>query len=468
MNTIALRMGPLAANGYRIQRSGIRWLKQHDQYCRPGELIAYCKIGLVYSDTWKLGLPPFSDETHEFQVGFATKLGGQLRHSHDSSLGGFLDYQEHYQEWTPDFVIGEIEPDARDMIRLEEDPQILRLFMFAGRRVTPLAEIRSGLLNGWHNRSRAWSGEGLEPPSTLLSLGICEQAGVVRGEESAFLEFLEGICGPAHLVYVADNLVVPSACMLLEQMKRSPAQYEEIAADIVHNWHGLGVAPTPQDWLFVGSLLAYLQQTPLGEGYDLLTRCGLSRNGPADAVLLSVNSESSHILRHKRLGYSLTCHDWRTYEAGPAVQRWLRTAFEPVKRTPEMIRRDLRELIRAVREKTPAEFLIMNGMSTLGPEDVFNYSAFDRPLGDVLKTHWTKEMNLMLHDLSRECDVSIVDTDAIAADLGAEAHLPDGIHQSGPMQAEIRQEIIHLLAARGVRGFAPASITRFQNEPATT
>jgi hypothetical protein len=298
----------------------------------------------------------------------------------------------------------------------------------------------------------------------LLSLGICEQAGVVRGEQLAFLEFLEGICGPAHLVYVADNLVAPSACLLLEQMKRSPAQFEEIAADIAHSWHGLGTVPTAHDWLFVGNLLAYLQQTPLGEGYDLLTRRGLSRNGPADAVLLSLTSESSLILRHKRLGYSLTCHDYRTYEAGPAVRRWLRTAFEPVKRTPEMIRRDLRDLIQAVRKKAPTEFLIMNAMSTSGHEDVFNYSAFDRPMGDVLKTHWTKEMNLMLHDLSRECDISIVDTDAIAADLGAEAHLPDGLHQSGPMQAETRQEIIHLLAARGVPGFAPASVTQFRSQ----
>jgi hypothetical protein len=51
----------------------------------------------------------------------------------------------------------------------------------------------------------------------------------------------------------------------------------------------------------------------------------------------------------------------------------------------------------------------------------------------------------------------IVDTDAIAADLGAKAHLPDGLHQSGPLQAEIRQEIIHMLAARGVPGFAPTT-----------
>jgi hypothetical protein len=458
MSGIALRMGPLTADGYIIQRSGIRWLKQNGQYCRAGELIAYCNIGLVYSGTRGKEPPPFSDEGREFQVGFATKIGGRLCHSSGTSLGGFLDIHEFYQEWTPDFVLGQIEPDAREMIAPEEDPKILQLFMFAGRRASPLAEVRTGLMCGWHNRSRVWSGEGLEPHGTLLSLGICEQVGVVRGEQSAFLEFLEGICGPAHIVHVPDHLVVPSACLLLEQMKRSAAQFEEIAADIAHSLNGLGTAPMPNDWLFVGSLLASLQQTTLGDGYDLLTRSGLSRTGPADAVLLSINSESSVILRHKRLGYSLTCHDYRFMEAEPAVRSWLRTAFERVKRTPEMIRLDLRDLVNAVREKAETEILIMNGMSTSGHEDVFNYSPFDRPMGDVLKTHYIKEMNLMLQDLSRECDLLIVDTDAIAADLGAEAHLPDGMHQSGPLQAEIRQEIIHLLAARGVPGFAPATV----------
>jgi hypothetical protein len=457
MSAIVLRMGSLAADGYIIQRSGIRWLKQDGQYCRPGEMIAYCNIGLAYSDGRGKGLPPFSDEQNEFQVGFATKRGGRLYHSHDSSLGGFLDLHEYYQEWNHDFVIGQIEAETQDILP-DEEPEMLRLFMFAGRRATPLAEVRSGLMCGWHDRSRVWSGDGLEPHSTLLSLGICEQVGVVRGEQWAFFEFLEAICGPAHIVHVPDNPVVPSACMLLEQIKRSAEQFETIAADIAHSWHRLRPTPRPHDWSFVGSVLAAMQQTPLGRGYDLLTRRGLSRTRPADAVLLSVNSESFLVFRHKRLGYSLACHDYRIKEAGPAIQGWLRTAFEPVRRTPEMIQRDLCDLIQSVRQKAATEFLIMNGMSTSGHEDVFNYTFFDHPLREVLKTRGTKEMNLMLHDLSRECDVSIVDADAIAADLGAEAHLPDGMHQSGQMQAEIRQEIIRLLAARGVPGFAPIGV----------
>ena len=41
-----------------------------------------------------------------------------------------------------------------------------------------------------------------------------------------------------------------------------------------------------------------------------------------------------------------------------------------------------------------------------------------------------------------------------AADIGAEAHLPDGVHQSGALQSEIRKEIIRLLSERGFPGFS--------------
>jgi hypothetical protein len=458
MNSIALHLGPLAADGYDIQRSGIRWLKDHGQYCRPGELVAYCNIGFGQTGALRNKPPPFNAEMPDLQVGFATKVGGRLWHASGSSHGGFFDYHVHYHHWRPEFVIGQIEPDTEALIAPVEDPQTLRLFIFAGRRTSPLAAVGTGLMSGWHNRSRVWSAESSVPCSTLLSLGICEQGGVIRGEQWAFLEFLEGICGPAQVVYMPENPLVPSACILLEQTKRSTTQSKEIAADLAQTWHRLGLALTPHDWLFVGSLLASLQESPLSEEYETLSRFGLGRTGPANAVLLSINSEASTILRHKRLGYSLNFHAYRINEAGPGVRAWLRTEFERVKRTPEMIQTDLRNLIRTMQKKTATEFLIMNSMSTSGYENVFTYSPFDEPMGEVLSTYKAKEMNLMLHDLARECDVSIVDTDAIAADMGGEAHLPDGVHQSGAFQTEIRQEIIHLLTARGVPGFSPANI----------
>jgi hypothetical protein len=66
-------------------------------------------------------------------------------------------------------------------------------------------------------------------------------------------------------------------------------------------------------------------------------------------------------------------------------------------------------------------------------------------MGETLANIASKELNLMLHDLADECDFSIIDVDAIAADLGGSNHLPDGIHQSGAMQSVVRAEILHIL-----------------------
>ena len=76
------------------------------------------------------------------------------------------------------------------------------------------------------------------------------------------------------------------------------------------------------------------------------------------------------------------------------------------------------------------------------------------PLGATLAKIRGKEMNLILHDLARERNAALVDADAIAARLGAASHLRDAVHQSGTMQGELRNEIVHLLRDRGVRGFA--------------
>ena len=55
----------------------------------------------------------------------------------------------------------------------------------------------------------------------------------------------------------------------------------------------------------------------------------------------------------------------------------------------------------------------------------------------------------MLHDIAERRDLIIIDVDAIAADLGGAEHLPDGIHQSGPMQAALRLEILRALEDLG-------------------
>jgi hypothetical protein len=177
--------------------------------------------------------------------------------------------------------------------------------------------------------------------------------------------------------------------------------------------------------------MSALQRSPLTERYDILTRTGLRQAGPPDAVMLSVSSEAKFVLRHRKLGYTVKCHDYRLVESGEGILEWLRNHFERVNRTIADIQRDYRTLIDAVRARSNTRFLIMNAMSTSGSDAVDNYAPFDRPLGATLSSVRCKELNLMLHDLARERDIDIVDLDAIAADLGGSAHLPDGMHSSG-------------------------------------
>jgi hypothetical protein len=102
--------------------------------------------------------------------------------------------------------------------------------------------------------------------------------------------------------------------------------------------------------------------------------------------------------------------------------------------------------------------LLSTSISTQAYENVHSYAGFDGRLGDTLGTVRAKELNLMLHDLVRSHDLAIVDADAMAAELGMLAHLPDGVHQSGALQAEVRGELLHILRSRGFPGFAARTV----------
>ena len=454
MSLVPLRLGRLATPGYDVVRSGVRWLRDEGHACRAGEIVAYCNARLAPSADAPSGAAPFGDEARDFQIALATRVGGRLHRAADASRGGFLDRLPEHTVWIPDHVIGHMQ--CRPSERPPGDDthgETLGLMFVAGRRVTEVAEDRSGFLTGWHDRQRAWWGEGDAPVGTLLGYGICEQLGVFRGESPGFSDWYAAVAGPAQVVYVPDNVLVPCAAIVADQCRRSVDEAEAIRADVTRSIAAGPAAPTPADWMFVGALISALLRSPLTERCDVLLRDGLRQPGVADAVVLSLNAEAPLMLRHRRLGYALHCHAYRMSDAGPAVRAWLERDFEVVARTADDVHRDYRVLVDAVRERSPTAILVMNAMSTTGYETLHSYAPFDRPLGSTLGTIRTKELNLMLHDLARERDVSIVDSDAIAADLGA-THLPDGVHNSATMQAELRREILRILRARGIAGFA--------------
>jgi hypothetical protein len=293
---VPLKLGPLQAAGFSVYRSGVHWLCEDGHLCRPGEAIGYCNVSVELGSGGWPGAAPFAEE-RELQVAFAPRLAGRLRRAQDASLGGHLD-EFGVHGWDPDTVIGEIEPADGDP-PLDGDESTLRLLMLAGRRMTGLADVLTGLLPGWHNRARGWWGEHAGERPTLLSIGICDAVGPVRGDQSAFLEMFEAAAFPAHVVFVPNNPVAPCATCLFEQFTRSPAAHQAIASDIVAALAGGSVKPTADDWLFVGALLVALDRSALRDTYDLLTPQGLSKGKCPTSVLISAQAEGASILQRK-------------------------------------------------------------------------------------------------------------------------------------------------------------------------
>lgn len=457
MTTLPLKLGILQGGDFLIQRSGVTWLCEDDHECQPNEVIAYCYIGLVPKPGVRMAANPFDGE-RELQVAFAPRLGGRVRKAPGASRGGHLNVMG-VEPWDPEAELGFLDVSDTEALDGEavEAAGALRLLMLAGRRMNAMASHETGLLPGWHSRSRAWWFDQPTPlmphiaPDlrcpTLLSLGICDSTGPLRGDRRAFTEMFAAAPYPAQIVFVGDHPVTPCAPVLLEQLLRTPAQFRAIAADLRRALTEGRTPPSADDWFFAGTLLTALEGSPIRDSHTLLTPSGLHKTAPPSAVLLSLNAEFATILRHQELGYSL--HVMRHFRdaAGPAIRAWLDSAFKPVTRTVADIKHDYIRLFDTVTAELGTKFLIINRMSTSGQEDITNYQAFDAPMTATLETIASKELNLMLYELAQERGISIIDIDSIAAQLGGAAHLPDGVHQSGAMQAVIRDELFACLEA---------------------
>ena len=437
MTPVAL--GPMAAEGFGVRRSGLRWLRADGHVCRPGELIAMTQLRLAQRGATT---NPFAGE-RTLQAALAAPVGGRLRIQDRSSAGGWLDFLAVH-DWDPAEIVASIETQGEPGDGEAALP--LRRLMLAARRMTWMMDVDVGLLPGWNLSARAWWGETATPATTLLSIGICDTTGFVRGEDGGFAELFEMAASPAHVVHATEHPIAPCAPILLEQMLRTPAELEEISADLRRVLGKGPVTPTADDYLFAGAFLSQLSSSPLLETYDVLGPHGLSRSPPAGVVLLSAAAEPGRLLRHRRLGYAIQVYAYNVSGAGPAIRSWLERAFEPVTRSLDQVRQDLERLIDETNARTGARFIIVNRMSSSGRETITNYAAFDPPLGETLSSVGAKTMNLMLHDLAQGRPVSIMDLDALAAAHGGRRHLPDGLHQSALLQDALRRELLANLA----------------------
>jgi hypothetical protein len=161
-----------------------------------------------------------------------------------------------------------------------------------------------------------------------------------------------------------------------------------------------------------------------------------------------LNAELAHAFRHRRLDYTLTVHGFRQNELSSALRAWIKSDFEAITPSIEDVKKDYYDLIDAVRARRSTKFVVINAFSSSIGDAIFNYSAFDLPMSNVVGSIRAKELNLMLCDLARDRDVAIVDADALIAMLGARQHLPDSVHQSGFAQALLREQLAQIINAR--------------------
>jgi hypothetical protein len=469
MSVQPLRIPPFSARPFGMVRSGLLWLRRSGDRVQAREPLALCHLGLSGSRERHAIVPMAED--HDLQVVLASPTSGTIEFHADLSRGSSQHGVVDGTDWDPGTVIGSIDSgdETGDLVAL----------VLAGRRGFENGEGRGGLLGGflagWHERARAfWEGEGTGPFGTVLSLGTCEQTAIFRGEDMAFLSWFARAPGPAQIVVVAEHCVHSSA-VLLQHIRRTPADALAISA-AVRGWigdcptalqagafpafepeaaqgHARGRWPDMQDLLFALHLLGNAVGTcPILERSDVLTRRGFVQIEPADAIVLALGSEFALHFRHRRTGWMIAIHGFRFGPyIGPRLTDWLRRDFEPVRRTVADIARDLAALAAEVSARTGKALLVQNLIISSALNRISNYSWLGESFSES-PTGTATEAKLMLTDLTRAPNVSMIDADALAADLGVR-HVPDGAHASRALVEAQRCELHRVLRARGIAGF---------------
>jgi len=460
-----LVLPPLAANPARIRRSGIRWRRRSGTEVQSREPVAVCYIRLTATGDTPV---PLAEEQNDLQVLLAPRADCLFHRKADVSEGGYRDLVES-GEWRA----GEHVADAESLA----GPSELLPLVLAGRRGFESGEGRGGLLAGWHERVRAfWPGPGRnERHGSVLSLGTCEQNAIFRGEDNAFLSWFSRTPGPAQIIAVSDERCVHSSAVLLQHLRRTPGEAQAITT-AVFDWINQRVAccgpdafpgldasssrgtlrgrwPGSQDISFAFHLLSEAVGTsPILERTQALGAGGTIELPPPEAIALTLGSELAHHYRHKRTGWLIALHSFRFGPfIGPGVVDWLRRDFEPVRRSVADMRRDLAELADEVEKRTGGTLLLQNLVASTITDRVANYAwlgeAFDESVAVI-----GNEANLMLADLSRDHAIAVIDSDALAADLGVD-QVPDRFHASGRLVDAQRSEVHRVLRELRVPGF---------------
>jgi hypothetical protein len=466
MSRQPLRLPAMSARPLGLLRSGLRWLHQSGDQVKAREALAVCHLRLSGSRIRQPDLP-LAEEQHDLQAVLASRSAGTLELQADLSRGGYQDLLGS-TDWDEGTSIGSIDGAAGGAG--------IEAMVLAGRRGFENGEGRGGLLAGWHDRVRAfWQGDSDSEFGTVLSLGTCEHTGVFRGEDMAFLSWFARAPGPAQIISVADERCVHSSAVLLQHLRRTPAEAMAIT-EAVQRWLSERMAqlspesfpalqasaaqgrlggrwPQTQDLLFALLLLEEAVGTcPMLERTEVLTRQGAVRLNPPDAIALSLGSELAPHFRHRRTGWMIAIHGFRFGPyIGSGIADWLRREFEPVRRSVADMQRDLAALAEEIGTRTGAVLLVQNLVASSAINRVANYAWLGDSFGDSSAVVNT-EANLMLSALTQAANISVIDSDALAADLGVDL-VPDGSHAARELLQAQRQEYHHVLRERQIPGF---------------
>jgi hypothetical protein len=463
---IELSMPPLSASPRRLARSGLSWLHRSGDSVQAREPIASCYLRLADSGSGDRPMP-MRDEQNDLQVVLAPREACTLFYREEFSKGGYQALVEG-----GDWHAGESIADAE----LSPGAGVLLPLVLAGRRGFENGEGRGNLLAGWHERVRGfWEGGGEGRFGTVLALGTCEQTAVFRGDDLAFLSWFARAPGPAQITSISDDRCVHSSAVVLQHLRRTPAEAAAIT-EAVYAWIGERIGPSDagsfpgflpdaargtlhgrwpvaQDILYALHLLAESVGTsPILERSEVLTGRGIVELNPADAIAMTLGSEFAPHFRHRRTGWIVAMHGFRFGPfIGPGFAEWLRRDFEPLSRTVADVQRDFAALADELKARTGACLLVQNLIASNVADRVSNYSwlgdAFDASV-HVLGN----EANLMLSDLTRHHRIAMIDSDALAAELGV-SHVPDRFHASRELVEAQRGEVHRVLRDYQVPGF---------------
>ena len=296
-----------------------------------------------------------------------------------------------------------------------------------------------------------------------------------RGDDLAFLSWFARTPGPAQIISVSDDRCVHSSAVVLQHLRRTPTEAAAIT-DAVYSWigerigqgaasifpglqpdvaHGTlhGRWPAAQDVLYALHLLAESVGTsPILERSEAITDQGIVELSPANAIAMTLGSEYAPHFRHRRTGWIVAVHGFRfgTY-IGSGFADWLRRDFEPLVRTVADSQRDLAALADEVKARTGAVLLVQNLISSNIADRVSNYAWLGDSFDHSVPVRGT-EANLMLSGLTRSHGIALIDSDALAAEIGVK-HCPDRFHASRELVEAQRNEVHRVLRECKIRGF---------------